>query len=445
MGLAVIAAAWAASLQPLPAAVPAPAAAGAPEAGDILVAPLRNEIIHPLSAQYLIDAIDRADRERAALLVIELDTPGGLVDPTKDIIQHMNTARTPVAVFVAPSAARAASAGFFILIAADVAAMAPATNTGAAHPIDVAGLAKKVDGEQIDIGLDKAENDLAAFVRTTAQHRGRNVELSEKAVRESSSYTEDEALREGLIDLVALDRADLLRKLDGRTVRRFDGSETVLRTGGTVKEHEKSLLQRWLGPVLHPQIVLLLLGIGMMGLYVEISHPGMIFPGVVGVLCLLLVALAFQFLPLNVVGLALVVLGIGLFVLELKVTSYGLLTLAGTACLLFGLLMLFPRDVPALRVSLGFVLPLAVTMAAVTGFFVLLVTRAQRTPVATGVEGMIGSSGRAATDIAPEGKVYVHGEMWDARSATPVASGAEVRVVAIEGSRAVIEEKETPA
>jgi membrane-bound serine protease (ClpP class) len=212
-----------------------------------------------------------------------------------------------------------------------------------------------------------------------------------------------------------------------------------------VRELEKSMLQRILGPLLHPQIVLLLLGLGMMGLYVEISHPGMIFPGVVGVLCLLLAALAFQFLPVNTVGLLLVALGLGLFVLELKVTSYGALTIGGFACLFLGLLMMFPRDVPALRVPIGFVLPLAVAVAGVMSFFVFLVARAQKVPVATGLEGMIGEVGRAETAVAPEGKVYVHGELWDARSASPVQSGAQVRVLAIEGAKLVIEEKETPA
>jgi membrane-bound serine protease (ClpP class) len=414
--------------------------------GSVLVATLKNEIIHPLTAEYLIDSIDRADEEHAELLVIELDTPGGLVDSTKRIVQRMNAARTPIVVFVSPSAGRAASAGFFILIAADVAAMAPATNTGAAHPIDAAGIAGKPeakgdDPRSADIGLEKAENDLAAFVRTTALHRGRNVELSEKAVRESASYTEGEALDQGLIDFVAKDRAELLEKLDGRTVRRFDGTEVVVHTHGPVRVLEKTFVQAALGPLLHPEIVLLLLGLGVMGLYVEISHPGMIFPGVIGVLCLLLFALAFQFLPVNTVGLLLVALGLGLFVLEVKFTSYGALTLGGFACLLLGLLLMFPRDVPALRVSIAFVLPLAIAMAGVMGFFLILVARSQRTPIATGMEGMVGEIGHATTAVAPEGKVYVHGETWNARSTSPVEGGAEVRVLAVEGTRLVIEKK----
>jgi membrane-bound serine protease (ClpP class) len=215
-----------------------------------------------------------------------------------------------------------------------------------------------------------------------------------------------------------------------------------------VREVEKTFLQRTLGPLLHPQLVLLLLGIGVMGLYIEISHPGMIFPGVLGVLCLLLAALAFQYLPINTIGIVLVALGLGLFVLELKVTSYGSLTIGGLACLVLGLLLIFPRDVPALRVSLAFVLPLAITVGGTMSFFVFLVARAQRTPIATGLEGMVGEFGRAVSDVAAEGKVYVHGETWDARSASPaspIASGVDIRVLAVEGSRLVIEKKERSA
>src|SRR5262245_55321420 len=300
---------------------------------EIHVAELRG-IVHPLSAGCLIDALERADAAHAELLVIELDTPGGLVDSTKEVVQKMLAARTPIAVYVAPSGARAASAGFLLLLAADVAAMAPGTNTGAAHPVDASGANSKDD-----IGLEKAESDLAAFARTIAANRKRNVELAEKAVRESVSFTETEALEQGLVDLVARDRADLFTKLDGRTVRRFDGSEVVLDANGPIAEPlERSTIQRILGPLLRPELVLLLLGIGMMGLYVELTHPGLIFPGVVGVLCLLLFALAFQYLPMSTVGLLVVALGLVLFVLELKVVSHGLLTVGGIACLVVGLM-----------------------------------------------------------------------------------------------------------
>jgi membrane-bound serine protease (ClpP class) len=427
--------ALASSPRTVPQAVPR---AGSPAA--IHLAELRG-IVHPLSAAYLIEAIDRADQEGAALLVIEVDTPGGLVDSTKEIVQRMLAARTPIAVYVTPSGARAASAGFLLLVAADVAAMSPGTNTGAAHPIDASGSSTKED-----IGIRKAESDLAAFARTIAKNRGRNVELAERAVTESTSFTEDEALQAGLVDVVARSRADLFTQLDGRTVRRFDGTEVVLDVNGPIAPPlERSLLQRFLGPLLRPEIVLLLLGIGTMGLYVELTHPGLIFPGVVGVLCLLLFALAFQYLPMNTVGLLVVALGLVLFVLELKVASHGLLTVGGIACLLVGLMIVFPRDVPALRVSWGFGLPLALAMGASMALVVWLVARARRAPVATGVQGMVGETGRAVTDLSPsgpEGKVQVHGELWDARTTSYASRGEEVRVVGVEGMRLLVQRKE---
>ncbi len=428
---------FAATALELSAAFQAPVRALSRASGEVHVVELHG-MIHPLSAEYLIDAIDRADDEGAALLVIELDTPGGLVDSTKEVVQRMFRAKTPIAVYVAPSGARAASAGFLLLIGADVAAMSPGTNTGAAHPVDVSGNLGKED-----IGIQKAESDLAAFARTIAVNRHRNVEEAERAVTESASFTEGEALDKGLIDLVAKDRSDLLAKLDGRKIRRFDGTESVLSTGGPVKTPlEKSLIQSILGPLLRPELVLLLLGVGVMGLYVELTHPGLILPGVVGVLCLLLFALAFQVLPINMIGLLLVALGLVLFLLEVKIVSHGLLTAGGIACLVFGLLMVFPRDVPALRVPLAFVLPLALTMGAVMALIMVLVVRARAAPVATGEEGMIGELGRAETEISPEGKVHVHGEIWEARSAAPVARGEEVRVVGVEGMTLRVQRKE---
>jgi membrane-bound serine protease (ClpP class) len=419
-------------------AVVALARTGAP--GEIHIAELRG-IVHPLSAGYLIDAIERADERRAELLLIEIDTPGGLVDSTKEIVQKMLSARTPIAVYVTPSGGRAASAGFLLLEAADIAAMAPGTNTGAAHPIDASGGMTKED-----IGLQKAESDLAAFARTIAKNRRRNVELAERAVTDSDSYTEQEALDGGLIDAVARSRADLFAQFDGRTIRRFDGTEVVLDLNGPIAEPlERSTIQRILGPILRPELVLLLLGIGMMGLYVELTHPGLILPGVVGVLCLLLFALAFQYLPMNTVGLLVVALGLVLFVLELKVVSHGLLTVGGIACLTVGLMMVFPRDVPALRVSLAFVVPLALTMGASMALVLWLVTRARGAPVATGTQGMVGETGRALTDLepgGPEGKVHVHGEIWNAETTSYASRGEEIRVVRVEGMKLLVQRKE---
>jgi membrane-bound serine protease (ClpP class) len=409
-----------------------------PQGGAIQVARL-DGIVHPLSAEYLVDAIERADEQGAALLLIEVDTPGGLVDSTKEIVQRMLSARTPIAVYVSPSGARAASAGFLLLIGADIAAMAPGTNTGAAHPIDASGAAPPDD-----IGMAKAQADLAAFARTLASNRGRNVELAEKAVTESAAFTENEALDRGLIDFVARDRGELLERLEGRRIRRFDGSRQLISTRGPVSEAlEPTLVQRLVGPLLRPELVLLLLGVGMLGLYVEFTHPGLIFPGVIGVLCLLLFALAFHYLPINAIGLLLVALGAMLFVLELKITSHGLLALGGVTCLWLGLLMLLPRDVPALRVSPAFVTPLALAIAATMACIVVLASRAQHVRVATGIQAMIGEIGSAESDIDATGKVHVHGELWDARSDSPIARGADVRVVAVEGLKVVVEKKES--
>jgi membrane-bound serine protease (ClpP class) len=324
-----------------------------------------------------------------------------------------------------------------ILMGADVAAMAPGTNTGAAHPVDATG----AGGDETL--MEKAASDLAAFARTIAQNRGRNVELAESAVTESAAFTESEALAEGLIDLVARDRADLLQQLDQRSVRRFDGKSVVLSTKGeVVAPLDRSFAQRVLGPLLRPELVLLLLGIGITGIYIELTHPGLIVPGVIGVLCLLLFALAFQYLPISTVGLALIALGLTLFLLELKIVSHGLLSVGGLACLVSGLLLLFPRDIPALRVSPAFVVPLAVAVGGVMALLVVLVTRAQRARVATGSEGMLAEVGVAATEIAPRGKVQVHGELWNARCRTPVARGESVRVVQVDGLELVVEKEE---
>jgi len=392
-------------------------------------------MVHPLSADYLMEAIDEADRDGAAVLVIEVDTPGGLLDSTKAIAQRMLASKTPIVVYVSPSGARAASAGFLLLIAADVAAMAPGTNTGAAHPVDATG-----SGDTEDIGSKKVESDVAAFARSIAQNRGRSVEFAEKAVVEAESFTEREALEKGLIDLIAPDREQLLTALDGRKIRRFDGTEVTLSTSGPREAPlERSLAQRFLSPLLNPGLVLLLLGIGMVGVYIELTHPGLILPGVVGVLCILLAALAFQYLPLNAVGLLLIVLAAVLFILEIKVVSYGMLTLGGVACLVTGMMIVFPRDVPGFSVSLWFVLPLALTIAAIMSGILLLVTRAQRARVVTGIEGMIGETGEAVTDISTTGTVAIHGEFWDARSEAPVTRGEEVRVTRVEGMRLMVD------
>jgi membrane-bound serine protease (ClpP class) len=391
-----------------------------------------DSIIHPVSAEYMIATIDRADREGGALIVFTLETPGGLVDSTRAIVTRMLSAKTPVAVFVAPAGARAASAGFILTIAADVAAMAPGTHIGAAHPVSSSG--EKVD----EVMSRKAAEDVAAYVRTLASGRQRNVDLAQQAVNDSRAFTEQEALTASppLVDLVAPDLPDLLRRLDGRSVRRFDGSATVLRTAGAeVVAIEMTLRQRILSAIAHPNIAYLLLSLGMLGLTVELWSPGAIAPGVVGALSLLLAFFSLQLLPINYAGLLLIVLGMGLLILEIKVTSYGVLTIGGAASLLFGSMILVDSSAPELQLNLRLILPVVAGAVAIAVLLVRLAVSAQHLRPTTGEEGMIGSSGVALTSFGPgvAGRVVTRGENWQAVSADPIPEGAPVRVVAVHG------------
>ena len=389
-------------------------------------------IIHPVSAEYMIETMARADRAEAALVVFTLRTPGGLVDSTRDIITAMLDAKTPVAILVAPAGARAASAGFILVMGADVAAMAPGTHIGAAHPVSGSGAAMD------ETSSKKAAEDVAAYVRTLATHRGRNVTLAEQAVNDSRAFTESEALsaEPPLIDLLAADVPDLLRQLDGRSITRFDGSQTVLRTANAdVVPIAMSLRQRVLSAIAHPEIAYILLSLGTLGLTIELWSPGAILPGVAGALCLLLAFFALQVLPFNMVGLLLMLLGLVLFALEVKVVSYGMLTIGGLISLTIGSMMLMDASVPELRISLGVILPVVLSFAAIAAFLVRLVVAAQRQKPTTGDEGMIGEVGKALTAIGPsaEGQVQTHGEIWRATAAEPIEPGALVRVARVDG------------
>lgn len=395
------------------------------------------DVVTPVSAAKIVRAVDEADRTGEALVVIRLDTPGGLVASLETIVQRILRARTPVVVWVGPAGAKAASAGFLILIAADVAAMAPGTHTGAAAVISGPFGANP----ESDVGLKKASSDVAARARTLAEHRGRNVAACEKAVLAADSYTDAQALREGIIDLIAADVQDLLNKLDGRDVRRFDGTTVRLAVkSAEIRRVESSWRDEVLGVLANPLVAYLLLLLGLGGLYVELSHPGLVFPAVVGVLCLLLFAFASQVLPVSSIGILLILLGIVLFVLEFKIVSHGLLTVGGLACLVFGSLMLFQGPIPELRLPLAAILPASLTLAAACAIAVRLAVRAQRAPVTTGVEGLVGEIGTVTEDLAPHGKVFVHGETWDADSlAGPLPRGARVRVSRVERMTLVVE------
>ena len=402
------------------------------ESQPLVLSAVVDAIIHPVSAEYMVETIERADAERASLIVFTLRTPGGLVDATRTIISKMIAAKTPVAVWIGPSGARAASAGFLLTIAADVAAMAPGTHIGAAHPVEGSG--EKMD----ETMAKKAAQDVAAYARTLAAKRGRNVELAEEAVKESRAFTEEEALKASppLIDLVAPDIKSLLAELDGRTVRRFDGTTIVLHTAGArVVPIEMSWRQRVLSALAHPNIAYILLSLGMLGLTIELWNPGAILPGVAGGICLLLAFFVFQILPVNYAGVLLILFGILLFVLELKVASYGLLSAGGIISLLLGSMILMDTTAPELRVSLAVILPVVAAMAAILVFLVRLAVASQRRRPVTGESGMIGETGVALTSIVPggTGRVETHGEIWAATSAEAIAEGDQVKVIAVRG------------
>ncbi len=385
-------------------------------------------VVHAVSAAHVVQAIDRADASGAPLVIIRMNPPGGLDGALRQIVDRMRSARTPVAVFVAPSGARGASAGFVILMAADIAAMAPGTNTGAAHPVSTGGQLDEVMSK-------KVTQDAAAYIRGKAERRGRNVDMAEKAVVESKSFTEKEALDQHLIDLVANDVPDLLRKLDGREVKRFDGSTVRLQLAGQkTVEVRMDWRQAILSTVASPEILFLLLLGALAGLGAEISHPGLVFPGIIGALCLILFLFASQIIPVSGAGVLLVLLAVGLFAAEVKVHSYGLLTVGGLVAMILGAMMLVDSPVPALRVDLWRLLPAIIAFALFVIVLVRLVVQAQRRKAVTGREGLVGMIGRAETDLSPEGWVLVDGASWRAVSeGGPVTRGEVVAVVSMQG------------
>src|SRR5687768_10349483 len=401
-------------------------------------------IIHPVSAEYLTGVIDQADTSGADIVIIVLRTPGGLLESTRTIVSRMITSRAPVAVLVAPSGGRAASAGFVLMMAADVAAMAPGTHIGAAHP--VSGSGETMD----ETTSKKAASDAAAYVRSLADARGRNVMLAAEAVLESRAFTDREALMASppLVEFSAADIDTLLRQLDGKMIRRFDGRTTMLRTtNAEIRRIDMSNRQRFLGAIAHPQIAYMLLTLGMLGLTIELWSPGAILPGVAGGLCLLLAFFAFQILPVNTIGLLLIVFGLALLILELKIPSFGALGVGGTVSLVIGSIMLTRDAIPGVQVGLGFIVPVALAVSAITLFLGRLALRTQGQRSVTGVDGMIGAGGRARNDLGPDagGQVDVHGEIWRAQSASHIAAGQPVRVIAVNGLTLIVEASGAPA
>lgn len=394
--------------------------------GEVLRIEL-DSIIHPVAAEFVADAVEEADAVGAAALVIELSTPGGLMTSTREITTSILGARTPVVVYVSPSGAHAASAGFFILQAADVAAMAPGTNTGAAHP--VAGQGEDIEGAM----GEKVEQDAAAQIRSLAVRHGRNAELAEAAVIESRSFTAEEALEANLIDLVSPSVTALLTEIDGREIEKKGETVALATASAPLREVEMSPMRRLLSALAHPNIAYILLGFASLGIYFELMNPGSILPGVVGAICLILALFSLSVLPFSYAGVALVLLAFVLFIAEIKVPSYGMLTVGGILSLALGGLLLFKSPVPALRVSYSVIVLVSLFAAAVAAALMVLVVRVHRSRVRSGQEGLIGEHGRAVADLAPRGKVFVHGEYWNARAQQEIAAGSEVEVVAVDG------------
>ncbi len=392
-----------------------------------------DSIVHPVTVEIVSRAFDQAAREHCDLVLIRLNTPGGLMEAMRETIQKIVASPVPVVTYVTPSGGRAASAGFFLLEAGDVAAMAPGTNTGAAHPVLI--------GTQMDpIMKQKVENDAAASLRSLVAKRGRNSELAQKAVLESKSFTEKEALDNHLIELIAANDSDLLRQLDGREITRFDGHKQVLHLAGfETLIYEKNLRQRVLASISDPNIALILLVLGALGIYAEFSNPGLIFPGVAGAILALLGLSALSMLPINWLGAALLLLALGFFVLEAKFASHGVLAAGGAVAMIMGAVILIDSPLPEMRIHLATAIAVTLPFAAITVFLVTIVVRARAAKVVTGKEGMIGESGLAVSDLTPEGRVLVRGEYWNAVATTPLKSGDQVRVTAIDRLNLTVE------
>ena len=402
-------------------------AAGGQEGSGSLPAVRVRGVINPILAEFVTAEIEKANRHGATAFLLVIDTPGGLDLAMRRIIQGVLNSPAPVIVFVAPSGARAASAGALIALAADFAVMAPGTNIGAARPVRIGS----TEGKENDILMEKVVQDAVAYARGIAQQRGRNPDWAENMVRRSVSCSAEEALKLKVIDFIAEDETALLKQLQGRRFIRGGREQKLQIEGFVVRYEEMSWRQQILNTISDPNVAYMLLMLGILGLFFEISQPGGIFPGALGAMALFLSFLGFQTLPINYVGVLLLLLAIVLFVLEVKVTSYGMLTVGGVAAMTFGSLILIESSEPYLRISVGVILG---TVAVVTGFLLLVlffVIRTQRSRFVSGLEALIGERGEAVADFSPGGKVFVHGEYWNAVSSQPVRSGEKIEVVAV--------------
>jgi len=387
-----------------------------------------NDSIHPITDEYIGRAIAEAERNKDQALLIEINTPGGLLDSTRDIIEKILASPVPVIIYVTPSGSRAASAGFFILESADVAAMAPGTNTGAAHPVTLGG--GKID----DTMKEKIENDSAALMRSVVSKRGRNVEIAETAVRQSKSFTDQEALSQKLIDYVAPSEDDLFKQLQGKQVKRFNGQTVTLNlVGEPVRPFGMTLKQHILAYLMDPNVAFILLAVGALALYAEFNHPGAVVPGTVGIVFILVAIFALNLLPTRFAAVVLIFASFILFALEAKFAAHGVLAIGGIVTLTLGGLLLVDAPIPEMRVHLLTALAVSIPLGFITVFLMSIALKARANKVVTGVQGLIGEVGLTQSALSPQGKVFIHGELWDAISSANLPAGQPVVVRQVRG------------
>jgi membrane-bound serine protease (ClpP class) len=390
-----------------------------------------NDTIQPISAEYIARAIEEARRRNDQAVLIEINTPGGLVSSTREIIEKISASSVPVIVYVTPTGGHAGSAGIFILESADIAAMAPGTAAGAAHPVTLIGPVQVKPDEEMN---RKIENDAAALIRSVASKRGRNVEGAESAVRESKSFTEQEALAGHLIDYVASSPEDLFHQMQGKSFKRFNGESASLNlTAQPVVTFDMTLKEHILDTLMEGDVAFLLLAIGALALYVEFNHPGAVIPGTVGVVFILLAAFALNFLPTRFAALGLILGAFALFAAEAKFASHGVLTIGGIALLTLGGLLLVDSPIPEMRVHLLTALAVSIPFGLITAFLMTIALKARRNKVVTGAQGLVGETGVVQTALSPQGKVFVHGELWDAVASSALPTGQLVVVRRING------------
>jgi membrane-bound serine protease (ClpP class) len=393
-----------------------------------------DDTIQPITEEYIERAIAEAERNKDQALLIEMNTPGGLLESTRDIMEKLLAAKVAVIIYVTPSGSRAASAGFFILESADVAAMAPGTNTGAAHPVTITG------GKMDDVMKEKLENDSAALMRSVVSKRGRNVEIAETAVRQSKSFTDQEALSQHLIDYVATNEQDLFKQLQGKPVKRFSGETVILNlVGQPIRPFDMTLKQRILAFIMDPNIAFILLAIGALALYAEFNHPGAVVPGTVGVIFILLAIFALNLLPVRFAAIVLILASFALFALEAKFATHGVLAIGGITTMVLGALLLVDAPIPEMRVHLLTALAVSIPLGVITVFLMGIALKARRNKVVTGAQGLVGEIGQAQSALAPQGKVFVHGELWDAVASSNVSAGQSVIVRRVDGLQLQVE------